>query len=1134
MNDLFENMTVNLKEFGVDNGVYLDSIDIQNWGPFSGLWKINLQSKPALFVGENGTGKSSLMDGILTLLVSTGLKYNNATDSKGKATGRRKLIEYVRGFKESSSGENSSKNTTYLREKGEITIILLRFVFAERKFTVANVFMEKEGNEVDTLYVMKNGYLEAEDFPKNIDSFKAYAKALRELDATVTTDRSEYFEFVRDKMALDRNGMKLLSSLSSQKDLKDVGDVIRQYMFLERSDFRQEYEITKRNIEEMRLVINQLKEFETRDSILQKLIPLIKEGRIQQHDYSLWHGLWTKVEQYVFRCAKHTAEKELDKLKSQKFEVDTKYSNLEEAIKSAINTKATIEVNRDSKGGLEIKQKELEIENLENKKTIAQSLLNDYTGILSELGIKADCSTEFNFKKLLKKVETEKQEISNQVDIAKEAFETAKREDTNAGDILRNLEAEYRRLEQNKVAIDSRLIAVRDEVCEALGVSPSTMPFIGEYLSVEDKAWRPALEHLMHNDSKSFLVPLEYGKKVADFLNSHKRSNVTIQYRKMTKLNYTESDGAWKKISVRKDLPYAEWVQNYIKKVARHICCDTSEEFNENFPAIMKNGLIRADSQRHRVDERINIFDARNFLMSGSYVERCNALAVDIKEAKEKKALAVKEILRTNNILKESKEKMDKINSLPYIKSFVDIDVSKIDTALQECNEVLVMLKNSKDIARLDKNIEQITLKIKSIEEQKTSVFEECKNANTAVAIMEQKLLNYQNMLDTVVFSAEEETVLGELYKKRCPNSASPKFDTIMGCSSQIKRDVTTKTNELEEKKKTVCKEAERLMKWYLEVCVNLRNEMEPDMDKEGEAERFIEEYERVHDEYLPEAIKKSHDVKIMQENSVLANFIISLTHDVDESIGKIISKINDTLHSVPYSQDINPTYLDVGCKRTNDPYIKQLRKKLENAANLLGDTKNVSEWIAYCTDVMDFIGSRIDNISTRNYSKDNILDIRNWFEFPVAECRWNEDHTELYHIKELDEIAKQSGGEGVKLTYFIMAACYSMWMHLLDEDYAGRTFRFLMIDEIDTKISPSNLRDVITLFYNLGIQLISLLPVGDKVSQYEGFVEKIVCTGYIEKPASYIETISYLNYMNRNKKIVEERLKQGKEFNNV
>ena len=1132
MSNLFDVRPTNLMDFGSDTGVYLGTAEIQNWGPFCGKWVIPLKSLPSLFVGENGTGKSSLMDGILTLLVKR-VKYNNATDNSGHAAGQRKLIEYVRGFKESSRGDDLSKNVLYLREKGEVTIILLRFTVGERFVTLANVFMEKDGNEVAALYVYKEGYLSIDSFPKDAGSFEEYRALLNKVDGVNVVDKTKYFAFIQDKLALDSNGMKLLASLSSQKDLRDAGAVIRTYMFLEQNDYRKNYEDTKQAIERIKIVLNKLEELRKQDEILSNLVPIIKEGRQLQKEFALWNNCKEKLSSYVYRCAKPVAEKELDKLKVKVAELDKKKDNLNSTLNESIRSQSALEFKRDNKGGTEIKQKEFEAKTLEERKERMESLCDAYTVALSSMGIKADFSNEFSFNSMLEVIKKEKSDTAQASDKAYHLCEKAKEEAMACGDVLRKLEAERRRLEAHKVAIDDRLVSVRDEVCASLGIDNSVMPFLGEYLSVDDKEWVPALEHLLYFDSTAFLVPTKYAKQVASFFKAHKRSYMTIRYRVMTKVNATDSDGAWTKISVRKDMPYVDWVEPYIKKIARHSCCETEEEFNNTFPAIMKNGLIRSDSQRHTIDEKRDIRDARNFVMSGSYKERCVALDTDIESARNNKTMAEKEIVQTQKNLKEILVKKELLESLPFIKSYEDVDMSKIEIMLQECNNTLSMLKNSKDLAKLDENLRQLDLKIKNLEADRKVLDVEYREACLAVDKMQSNMDEKQKVLDTITFSAEEETLLKELFDKRKPSSANPKFETIMSSITWMTRDVNEKVKDLDRVTKETCRQAEFHMREYISVCISRKNELEPNMDKEGEAERFIEEYNRVHDEFLPEAKQKAKEAGVMGGKMTLTDFIIALTHNVDKSVQQIIDKINDTLHRVPYSQDVNPTFLDVGCKRTKDPAVVELRRRLEEVSRYIGDPANEEEMLIKSAELMDYIGTKVDRIRANTYSKDNILDIRNWFEYPVAECRWQEDGKEFYHVKELDEVAKQSGGEGVKLTYFIMAACYSMWMHLLDDDYADRTFRFLMIDEIDTKISPSNLKDVIMLFNLLGIQLVSLLPIGDKVSQYEGFVGNIVCTGYLRKPESYVDTISYADYMERNKKQLEERLQKGKDIYN-
>ena len=1141
MSNLFEVRPVNLETFGSENGIYLETIEIQNWGPFSGRWKIPLKELPSLFVGENGTGKSSLMDAILTLLVSKKyLHYNNASDSKGGKAGERKLFEYVRGFKESSRGEDLYKTVEYLREPGEISVILLRFCVNVKYCTIAHVFMVKETTDVPAFYLYKEGILSIDDFPTNADSFEKYRSMVSKMyGVSVTSDLSKYFSFVRENLSLDTNGMRLLASLSSQKDLKDVSKVIREYMFLDKNDFRNDYEETKRTLEEIKFVINNLKELRNRDTILEKTVPAIKKGREFQKELLLWQGCKDKITAYMFRCAKDTGVKELDTLKEKEETVKNKKKRLEKEWENKNRAQMELEIEKENKGGSAIKQKEAEIKILEEQLNRMNLLTDDYVSGLKEIGLPNNVSNEQSFKKVQTLVKKEISEVTKLQSEAVRKLDDAKSETDKAVVTVNQLNKNLRDLEQRKIAIHPDLVRVRDNFCTLMNVDSSTMPFLGEYLSVDDPEWLPALENLFNSDSKSFLVPEIYKKEVSEFFDKrrkeNKRSGLDVRYILMTTVNtarISNKEEAWRKISVRSDMPYSDWVESYIQKAGNCVCCETNEEFQYEFPAIMKSGLRRLNSQRHVIDERKNINDPRNFVMSGSYDARRKILLRDIEDAEEAKKKAQKKIVEASKTVKELEHKSEVLGSLPRFKSYAEIDTVPVTEKLKECKDVLQTLMHSKDLEKMNEKINQIKIRLEEISTDKENVEKEIEASHEAVVRVETKLKEGQELLNKTVFDAEEEKILGMVYDKRKPTAKNPKYETIMASASWVTRDINEKVNELGTKKNESCKEAESLMRKYLEEYISRRNELKPTMYEEGEAEKFIEEYDRVHDEWLPDALKKMQDVKLFGEDTALRSFIVQMTHDVDDSIRKIIDKINDTLHRVPYSHDINPTYLDVSCKRSRNSRINELREKLDNVANCMGQEEKQEDLLNHFAALMEFIEENIDK-NKSGKATDNILDVRNWFEYPVAECRYNEETGELYHIKELDEVAKQSGGEGVKLTYFVMAACYSMWMHIFDEDYAGNTFRFLMIDEIDTKISPSNLQDVITLFYLLGIQLVSLLPIGDKVSQYEGFVGNIVCTGFLKKPESYIDTISYTEYMNRNKEIITERLKLGKDIFN-
>ena len=444
----------------------------------------------------------------------------------------------------------------------------------------------------------------------------------------------------------------------------------------------------------------------------------------------------------------------------------------------------------------------------------------------------------------------------------------------------------------------------------------------------------------------------------------------------------------------------------------------------------------------------------------------------------------------------------------------------------------LKVLKNNKDLIDCEKNIQNAKNKLKGIEDKSDTVKAERDAVNIEISALSGKIKEYEEETVGVTFDNEEEAIMKEMYNKYAPSSKKPAFDTIMKTSTTILKQLSTQISKIETEKNAVCEEAVRKMNQYVNHFVSAKNHLKPTMTDTEEAKRFIEEYERIRDDILPKAQEKLEQIWNTTVMHQISTFVASLTYHIDDDIATIVDNINDILRRVPYSQI--PTFVQIGCQHTKDGRIVELRRKLNNLSMSNGlmataSDKEKEEAIALYSDLKEYIDKyRIKTNGT--YHEDNILDPRNWFEFPAAQYKKVTDEDgqeELVMVKVLDNVAKQSGGEGVKLTYFILAACFGMCMHLLDENYSGKTFRFLLIDEIGDKLSPTNLRDVIHLFRELKIQLVSLMPLDDKVSRYEGFVGNIIRTDFINSLYTYAETLTYSEYVKRNKQCIEEKLRK-------
>ncbi|MCR5176118.1 MAG: hypothetical protein K6C05_04645, partial [Anaerovibrio sp.] len=81
----------------VKMGFRLVRLEVYNWGTFDGkIWAMDLDGETSLLTGDVGSGKSTLVDALITLLVPPKkVTYNKAADASAR---ERSLNSYIRGY----------------------------------------------------------------------------------------------------------------------------------------------------------------------------------------------------------------------------------------------------------------------------------------------------------------------------------------------------------------------------------------------------------------------------------------------------------------------------------------------------------------------------------------------------------------------------------------------------------------------------------------------------------------------------------------------------------------------------------------------------------------------------------------------------------------------------------------------------------------------------------------------------------------------------------------------------------------------------------------------------------------------------------------------------------------------------
>jgi uncharacterized protein YPO0396 len=145
MPDVMQNDSSNMQQQRL-SGFRLQRLEVFNWGTFDNhAWTLPLNGKNGLLTGDIGSGKSTLVDAITTLLVpSHRIAYNKAA---GADMRERSLRSYVLGHYKSERNESTgSAKPVALRDHNSYSVILGVFYNADYEQTVslAQVFWIKD------------------------------------------------------------------------------------------------------------------------------------------------------------------------------------------------------------------------------------------------------------------------------------------------------------------------------------------------------------------------------------------------------------------------------------------------------------------------------------------------------------------------------------------------------------------------------------------------------------------------------------------------------------------------------------------------------------------------------------------------------------------------------------------------------------------------------------------------------------------------------------------------------------------------------------------------------------------------------------------------------------------------------
>jgi len=227
-----------------------ESLQLVNWGGFQGHHEIAFAPTSTLVSGASGTGKSSLLDAYLALMMPSDTPFNGASNDAGSGRARsidqRNLMTYLRGKTDSARDSGTGAvHDQVLRGAQEATWGAIAMTFIDdnnRRFTVLRAYFVPRGASTFADLSMKmatiDGRLDLRDLAEVTDSRldkRALKNRFPELDIFDTY--AAFAQTLYTRLGIGANGeggkaLRLLARIQAGQQVKTV-DGLYKSMVLE-------------------------------------------------------------------------------------------------------------------------------------------------------------------------------------------------------------------------------------------------------------------------------------------------------------------------------------------------------------------------------------------------------------------------------------------------------------------------------------------------------------------------------------------------------------------------------------------------------------------------------------------------------------------------------------------------------------------------------------------------------------------------------------------------------------------------------------------------------------------------------------------------------------------------------------
>lgn len=1047
-----------------------------------------------LLSGENGAGKTTILDAIQFVVICSANFFNKAAHDNGK----RSLSGYVRC-------KTGRENKPYERT-GEISAhVALEFYeeSRDRYFIVGAVIdSATEGQETAVRYLMDNCRLSEEMFfkgktPRSISEFRSFnSKGIRQWCKTQTEAR----KMIKARLGrIEDKFFSLIPKAMAFKPIDDIKEFVYTYVLdakevnidLLRENVRS-YQDLERTLESVKRRMEKLEQIEgfyeeaqdcvKRDGMYefflsQAEVDLIKE-RIQR--------LEEEIQAEEYRKKQLTSQlEETEKERVQKQEIET-------------NLRVELRQNQDFIA-LEEQKKELErfLEEekncLEEKRILKKSIKKSLDQMDKLLEIKdvdpcvRECRKRLESIEEIQNVPEARALLDQVIQYKNQMYGKVQRKLAEVQIRLRErqtereqLEGEIQRLKRKKLsypeAVERLTEAVREEF-QRLG-RKAEPHVLCEVLEIADESWRNAVEGYLNTQRFYILVEPENFDIALGIYDRLRREKKAYGAGLINTQHMEDFDEAPEGTLAQTVTSKNKYARRYINMVLGKVkMCQRYEDLKKYSTSITRECMRYQNKVASAIKPEI---------FRVPFIGK-NAFKVQLEQAEKKR-----------EVLNEELEMLqEKIKNLEFaadpLLTGEDVDVKYRLEILTRLSQVKALIQKCREnIKTLEKNSTLIEkqIQLEVLEKIRTEIEKKAGDLNRQIGIAEQKIENRKEQLQAGI----QEKLKFQAHTADLTQKAG---DRVLNWKKEYEKQTSQKTfqqfkENYEKQRKSNWTRKENSEAFMTEQMVQYKSEYNfgAPASMKGYPE-FAAVYDRLRTSELLDYEEKVEAAKQAAEEEFREQFLAKLQENMKQAQGEF--------------KELNRALKDIAFSSEQYEFLYMPSKKYRSYYEMLMDDFNVVQGESIFSgifhenhrEVIDELFERLA-IQNDNNSKtlDEFTDYRTYMDYDIKII--HSDGSYSYYSKVCEE---KSGGETQTPFYVTVAASF---VQLYSNNIGGEAAGLVMFDEAFNNMDDERIGGVLEFLKRLPLQILIAAPP-DKI-QYIGPQMEETLLIMTDERVSYVE----------------------------